>query len=227
MEQSYPLKITKPVNVITDKKELLKYVWAFTLGDGCLTVSKNKHRIKNNINYTFDCSQISEHEDYILWRADILSNITGVYIQERQFSNNNTKLQLRTTTGRHPFFTTLRQRMYLNNNKIIDPHDLKLLDWETLAILYQDDGSLSLKDKKYNLHILSLATESFSYGDNILLQRAIKDKTDILFRVQKCIHNGHTLYRLDLSRKDDIKKFVDGVSKFIKPSFEYKINLHA
>lgn len=222
MEKSYPLKINKPFNIITDKKELTKYIWSFVLGDGCLTVSESKNRPNNNINYKFDCGQLAIHEDYILWRADILSNITGVYLQERQFKIGN--LQIRTTTNRHPFFTTLRQRMYLNGTKLIDPHDLKLLDWETLAILYQDDGCLS--HKSYNSYNLTISSEAYTYGDNILLQRAIKDKVDILFSVQKISVNGNTKYRLALQNQEGQKKFIDGIRPYIKESFNYKINPH-
>lgn len=222
MEKSYPLKIDKPFNIITDKKELTKYVWSFVLGDGRLTVSKSKNRPNNILNYTFDCPQISEHEDYILWRADILSNITGVYLQYKELENG--KPQIRTTTGRHPFFTTLRQRMYLNGTKLIDPHDLKLLDWETLAIFYQDDGCLS--HKSYNSYNLTISSESYTYGDNILLQRAIKDKTDILFSVHKISVNGNTKYRLALQNKEGQEKFINGVRPYIKKSFDYKINPH-
>lgn len=221
--EKYPIKLTVPNCIVSDKKELTKYVWAFTLGDGCIRIQLNKNRANRDVNYHFECGQIAEHEDYILWRADILSNITSVLLQYKVIKNG--KPQIHTQTGRHPFFTTIRTRTYLNNHKVISEHDLKLLDWETLAILYQDDGSLSKKPVGNTCYTLSLATDSFSYGDNILLQRAIKEKVDILFRVNKLFSKstGNLYHRLILSRYDTICRFLDGVSKFIKPSFEYKL----
>jgi len=221
--EEYPLSIRQPKVRITDKKELTKYVWAFTLGDGCLRKDNHKNRPNKAENYHFECGQLAEHEDYILWRADILSNITSAYIQKKQ--RGDSKPMLITRVNRHPFFTTLRKRVYLDGRKVIDPHDLKLLDWETLAILYQDDGCLSKKNEGQNCYILTISTESFSYGDQVLLQRAIKNKTGILFRInstrsadKSCLH-----YRLILGKYSLIKEFLAGIKPYIKDSFKYKL----
>ena len=217
--KEYPIKISKSNN-ITDRKVLTKYAWIFSLGDGCLMSGFSKNRPNKNVNAFFGCGQLADNEDYILWRADILSNITSVYLQCK---SKDRRPQIDTITGHHPFFTTLRSRMYLNGHKVVDPHDLKLLDWEALAILYQDDGCLSKKPKGNNCYTLSLSTESFSYGEQVMLQRAIKDKTDILFRIGSIRTKGGLHYILVISKYDSIVKFLDGVKPFIKPSFEYKL----
>lgn len=219
MKNIYPLHVNKS-NTISDKKTLTKYIWAFTLGDGCLYLRKDKDRPNADTNAVFDCGQLAIHEDYILWRAEILSNITTLNLQLKK-----NDVILSTKSNRHPVYTTMRNRIYLEGHKIIDPHYLKLLDWETLAILHQDDGCLSLKDKIRNYFCITLSTQSFSYGDNILLQRAIKEKTDILFSVTPIrTQKGETQYRLMLNRQDDIDRFIDGIRKYIKPSFQYKVN---
>jgi hypothetical protein len=233
----YPMHINKS-NSITDSKVLTKYIWAFTLGDGCLYVANRKNRPNLNMNASFECNQVLETEEYSLWRADILSNITPVNLylktkHEREYldAHEQSKItpestQISTKTNTHPMFTTIRNRMYLNGHKVIDPHYLKLLDWETLAIFYQDDGSLSIKSvrEKYQYWTVALSTEGFSYGDNILLQRAIKDKFDILFRlVGHPNKNGELHYRLQLQRQNEVDIFLNGVEKFIKPCFQYKI----
>lgn len=219
MKNEYPFHVDKS-NTITDEKLITKYVWAFSLGDGCLFTAKPKDRPNNNVNSCFKCNQLASHEDYILWRADILSNITSLNIQYVQDGT-----QLETVSNRHPLYTKMRSRIYLEGHKIVEPHYLKLLDWETLAILYQDDGCLSLKDKERYYYRLSLSTQSFSYGDNVLLQRAIKDKTDILFSVAPYRNkNDNLMYLLALQKQQEIDRFIDGVRKYIKPSFEYKVN---
>lgn len=218
MKNNYPLHVNKS-NSIQDKKILTKYIWAFSLGDGCLYLRNDKNRLNKDNNAQFECSQLSEHEDYVLWRADILSNITSLNIQLK-----NDGAMLATSSNRHPVYTTMKERIYLNGRKIVEPHYLKLLDWESLAILHQDDGCLSLKDKKYKHYCLTLSTQSFSYGDNILLQRAIKDKTDILFSVTPIrTKSGEVQYRLMLQRQNDIDKFIDGIRNYVQPSFEYKV----
>jgi hypothetical protein len=221
MEEKYPIKIEK-TNDNTNDKELTKYVWAFTLGDGCLLFGKDKNRPNKDINANFECGQTYEHEDYILWRANILSNITSIYLQLKE--KIPYKAQIVSKSGRHPFFTTIRSRMYLNGHKVIDPHYLKLLDWETLAILYQDDGSLSKKPKGINCYTLEIATNCFSYGEQVLLQRAIKEKTDILFHIVPCRNKKNVLqYKLTIAKHDTIVTFLNGVKPFIKPSFGYKL----
>lgn len=221
MKEEYPKIITKANIVISNKKELVKYVWIFTLGDGCLRLAKSKDRPNKDINAHFECNQVQVNEDYILWRADILSNITSVNLRYREISGCQD--QISTKTRRHPLYTMLRNRTYLNNRKTVNPHDLKLLDWESLAILYQDDGCLSKKPNGNNCYTLSLSTDCFSYGDNVLLQRAIKDKTDILFRINSVRSKGGLHYKLILSKYDEINRFLDGIKTFIKPSFEYKL----
>jgi len=218
--EEYPLKIDKS-STITDKKQLVKYVWAFTIGDGCLMLLKSINRPNKNINACFGCNQKAENEDYILWRAGILSNVTSVYSQLRNVKGG--KLQIKTQTNRHPLFTKMRERIYLEGRKVIDPHYLKLLDWEVLAILYQDDGSLCKKPRGHNCYKLTLSTESFCYAEQVMLQRAIKDKTDILFSIQHIHTVGGLKYNLTLQKYDLIKQFTDGVKPFIKPSFEYKL----
>lgn len=220
MKINYPLHINKS-NTVTDKKELTKYIWAYSLGDGSLLYFPHKDRPNEKINACFTCNQLKIHEDYIVRRADILSNITSLSIQNKPSSPD----MLTTQSNRHPKFSEMRQRIYLNGVKIVEPHYLKLLDWETLAILHQDDGCLSIKDKDRNYFIVTLSTQSFSYGDNILLQRAIKDKTDILFSVTSIrSKTGNLQYRLMLQKQDEIDKFLFGIGKYISPSFEYKVN---
>jgi hypothetical protein len=132
----------------------------------------------------------------------------------------------RLRTSRHPFFNPFRERLYSTGNKIIDPHYLKLLDWEMLAILYQDDGSIShyisSSNKAYNT--VELATHRYSYGDNLLLKKAIKETMDIEFNVCQVRRKDKLYYRLNLRQKD-VSKFIDGISKFVLPSFEYKLNI--
>ena len=216
----YPITITNSTLKITDNKLITKYVNDFVLGDGCLYIPVKKGRANKNVTAIFDCGQLKKNEDYILWRADILSNITSVHIKEKQA----TSLMLYTETNRHPIFSHVRERVYPNNHKVVDPHYLKLFDAESLAILYQDDGSLSHKGK--NQYNLVISTEGFSYGDNILLQRMLKDKFDILFSVLG--YRGKTnnlLYRLQLQKKELQYKFLEIVTPYIKSSFEYKLDM--
>lgn len=215
-------KLDKQI-LITDNKVLTKYVFAFVLGDGYLyRPSKDTH------NSYFATTQLTKNEDYILWRADILSNITSVHLSEKLNIDC-----LETTTARHPFFTNMRNNIYVSNVKRIDPHYLKLFDWEVMAILYQDDGYNSRttgynhsKTRKYQYHSIGVATNCYSYGDCLLLWRASKEKLGIEWNIQKKTSrtSGELQYILSLPRRFN-SLFLAGVKPYIKPSFYYKLEL--
>lgn len=190
------------------KKDLMKYISAFVMGDGGVYYSGNNCR--------FICNQIARHEDYINWRADILRELTDINIFPNQ--QEGKQLILCTQSKTHPLYTKVRERLYFDKYKSVDPHYLTLLDWEMLAILYQDDGSID-KDKRCDATPnIRLNTKRLSYGDSWLLKKAIKEKLDIEFNINRHYHR----YFLSLRAKD-YDKFKQGVEQFIKPSFMYKL----
>jgi len=204
-----------------DKKTLTKYIVAFCYGDGFLG--------KHGKNARFQANNIIDNLDYIEWRASILENVSGLSMSERVPKIKGWKVLINTTTHTHPMYTTIWQRLYLNGRKVFDPHYLKLLDWETLAILYMDDGTLGCtkqeyKDKTYRNYYPKIATCAYSYGDNLLLKKAIKDKLGIEFNINRHSRNkrGETTYILSL-QANSRERFLSGVEQYILPSFRYKI----
>jgi hypothetical protein len=191
-----------------NKKDLMKYLSAFVMGDGGVYYSGKHCR--------FVCNQVAKHEDYIKWRAGILENVTSVNVYENQQPDK--QLILCTMTKAHPIFTDIRERLYIDNYKSVDPHYLKLLDWEMLAILFQDDGSLNVDNRCEATPTARLNTKRLSYGDSWLLKKALKDRLDLEWNVHRHYHR----YFLSLRAKDS-DKFFSGVKEFIKPSFSYKL----
>lgn len=218
-----------------DKKELTKIISSFVIGDGALSNLKQykgngayeSNKIKNSKYYL---KQLAIHKDYVEWQAEILENITQTkmtfnpsYIDSRGYS---CKEQLSLYTKCHPFFTEMRKRIYINNKKTIDPHYLKLWDAKSLAILYMDNGWLEKKINKNGAiyYRLALATHTFSYGDNMLFKKLIKEKYSIEFDIMKHKQKSGEYKFYLRNSKDNSLRFIDLVSPFILPSFEYKIN---
>lgn len=190
------------------KKDFLKYAVAFTMGDGGVYYSGKNCR--------FVANQIIDNRDYIEWRADILRTLTEVNLHESH--QEGKRVILATTTRAHPFYTKIRERMYVDSYKSIDPFYVKLLDWEMLAILYMDDGSI-YKDTRCNATpIARLNTKRLSYADSWLLKKAIKERLNVEFNVHRHLHR----YFLSLRAKDS-SQFFDSIAPFIKPSFQYKL----
>jgi hypothetical protein len=210
---------------IADKKELVKYVWSFTLGDGCL-FRRNDNPGRNAI---YILNQIQEHRDYVEWQASILENLTSIkYYEQDAFIDKrgvNNRPQIRITSKAHPFYTTLYERIYLNRIKTISPHDLKLLDWESLAILFMDDGYIQTQEtQKLGRRTRAfLCTENYTYGDLVLLQKAIYEKTNLPFNFKKRKLKDGYGHRLVLSPKF-FDEFIKGVESYIFPSFQYKLD---
>lgn len=204
-----------------NKKELIKLSSFFTMGDGGVyKYGKTKH-------CQFLMNMKKDNLDYIEWVADVLSNITKVTYKESAPYNNdgyNRKPLVRLWTNQHPYFDSLRERIYTDNYKGIDPHALKLLDAESLAILYMCDGSLytdkpnpkkGLINNSYNVN---LNMKRLSYGDQFILKKALKEKLDLEWNI-----NRHYQYYYLRLRNKDLNKFMDMIEKYIKPSFNYKL----
>jgi hypothetical protein len=57
-----------------------------------------------------------------------------------------------------------------------------------------------------------------SYGDQFILKKALKEKLDLEWNINK--HNQYYYLRL---RCKDVQKFMEGISPYMKPSFSYKL----
>jgi hypothetical protein len=193
-----------------DKKELYKYVSAFVMGDGGVYYSGKNCR--------YQASKLTANLDYVLWQQSILSEITHVNVRDVVNLRGDQKPHTYLETRSHPIFTDVRKRVYIDNYKSVDPHYLTLLDWEMLAILYMDDGSLDVDKRCDATPTARLNTKRLSYGDSWLLKKAIKDTLGIEFNVSR--HYDRWFLRL---RAKDALTFFNGISPFIVPSFRYKL----
>ena len=205
-----------------DEKTKIKYIAAFTYGDGYIGY--------HGKNCRFQANNIIDNKDYIEWRASILENITRVTMTTNRDDRENRRTIIKTFTMTHPIYTRVHSRFYLNGTKVIDPHYLKLLDWETMAIWYMDDGSLRVikqdyKENYYEYLVPTLSTNCFTYGDQELIKKAVKERLGVEFNINKHSKNkaGEQTYLMALQRSS-ADKFLENVSPYILPSFMYKIS---
>lgn len=205
---------------IKDKKRLTKLISYMAMGDGGFYVAKNCKNAK------FIMNMITENEDYIDYVKWVLEHVAGCVKYIRKDYNtdgSNRKPQIRLESKTHPAFTTIRDRIYVGKYKGLDPHTLKLLDFEALSILYMCDGSL-VKDFRPEIGMINpsyrvtLNLKRLSYGDQLLLKRSLKEKLDLEFNI-----NRQNSYYYLVLRTKDVNKFMEGVSPYILPSFSHKI----
>ena len=200
-----------------DKKQLVKLVSYMSTFDGGLYKTKS-----GNSNAQFIMNMRKENLDYVNWVSDVLNNITSTRIADRPDYNTDgytRQPQVRLESNRHPFLTKIRDRIYINNKKVIDPHMLKLMDAEALAIIFMADGSSYVDTRFKKPHAkLDLNTKGFSFYDNHALSKSIYDRLGIHTNVHK--HNKY--YYLSVSRKSHVD-FIKTVLPYMCDSFMYKL----
>lgn len=203
---------------ITDKKELVKLISYMVMGDGGLYVTKG------NKNAHFAMNMVAENKDYIDFCQSVLENATSCKQYERKDVNTdgcNRKPQIRLQSKTLPLLTTIRDRIYTGKYKGIDPHALKLLDAEALAILYMCDGSLVTYRSKgcvNDMYHVTLNLKRLSYGDLFILKKALKEILDLEWNINR--QNSYYYLRL---RTKDISKFMDMMRSHVTPSFQRKV----
>ena len=204
-----------------NKKELVKLISFMSMADGGLYYGP-----KNN-NARFIMNMRETNRDYIEWCAAVLSEITSCRIGDRKDYNTDgctRSAQLRLESRSHPFFTSLHNRIYTDKYKGLDPHALKLMDAEALAILYMCDGGLFIdkpnpkKGLINNSYNVKLHMKRLSYGDQLLLKDCLRDKLGLEWNINR----AGKYYELRL-RSRDVARFMELVTPHVLPSFEYKL----
>lgn len=202
---------------MTDKY-VTKIVAASLLGDGSVGIPPDGSK-----NAKYRQPKTVDHMDYVDWLSGVLEKITPTSRYEWQPKGAGAKRQVMLQTRCHPFYTSFRLRMYPNGHKVVDPHYLTLLDWEFMAVWFQEDGSTIRDVRKQGTYTkVILCTDCFSYGDNHLLRDKIKEYLGVEFNVVSYRQNGKQYYRLQL-RKEHTNTFMEGISPYVVGSFKYKL----
>jgi hypothetical protein len=197
-------------------KDISKRLYYMTTFDGGV------YKYKRDSNAKFIMNMRKENLDYVLWVKDTLETFVGCTLQDRKDYNTdgcNRSQQVRLYSRQHPKLTKIRDRVYIGNKKVIDPHMLTMMDAEALAIIFMADGGTTLDERFKNPHgAISLHTKGFSHADNQALSKAIYDKLGIRTTVSR--HGKYWYLRVKTA---DLQLFVDTVRPHVLPSFEYKL----
>lgn len=208
-----------------DNKQATKIVAASLLGDG------NIHRENGTKNGRFSLTQIPTHCDHVEYVAQFLEPITRLRRYEQPSGDKIIMGKQSRSNGRysiismnHPFYTHIYNRWYGTGRKALDPHYLTLLDFEMLAIWYQQDGSLGVRaGNTYRVPLFM--TDNFTFAEVQLLSKSIYEKIGIITTLRKERKNsGEYYYRLRVAAKTT-EMFIEGIRPFIQPSFQYKLEI--
>lgn len=200
----------------TMSKDQSKRLYYFSTFDGGLYVTGKCTNAK------FIMNMREENRDYVEKVQQALEDAgigTNLYDRKDYNTDGCTRSpQLRLESKTHPKLTAIWERVYIDGHKVIDPHMLTMMDEEALSIIFMADGGRYV-DKRCNATpTYSLHTKGYSYGDNFLLKKALKEKLDLEFNVRR-----HGKYWFLGLRAKDSERFEHLVSPYVLPSFGYKL----
>lgn len=192
-----------------NEKQLSKLLYYFSGFDGGVYMSGNNARFVMNMR--------EENLDYIEWVSKTLETFTSTSkLPVVQRENRKPLISLVSRT--HPKLTKVRERLYIDDKKTLDPHQLSLMDAEALAIIFMADGGTSV-DQRHNKYAeIKLHTKGYSYFDNLALSKAIYEATSIRTTV-----NRHGKYYFLRVKSDDVILFIKTVAPYVLKSFHYKL----
>ncbi len=140
-----------------------------------------------------------------------------------------TPLKVKPKYSQHYFYTQfrkdigeLRKIFYPKEGMKRVPKNITELLTEpiSLAIWYQDDGTLDRRSK-YHWNV-RIATYCFPYEDCVLLTETVRRNFGIEMSVCKCQMRSKMYYQLYVPSKS-MERFIQTVTPFIHPNFAYKI----
>lgn len=183
------------------------------MGDGHVAKKNNRR------NCSLRCTHSYKQKAYAEWKAALVHSIIGGSAIKVVEINNNGYPGVRWEKG-FAYARILRKRLYTANGKDISKH-IHRLDAQGLAILYMDDGGLSMKKRNGKIHSRELFLNLHGSLDYVV---SIASGISTVFNVRFSPVKNKGKYRLRCGVAE-AKKFLSIVSPFIHPSMTYKIDM--
>lgn len=175
---------------------------AYISKDGCLEIG---HSIKQ--------------KEYLLFKKDRLKYFFNFSYTERYCGKDKKYLECFIKSNITPYLKLMRKIWYKPNKTLSEKMIYKISE-EGLAYWYLDDGSLIFqRDSNGNIESRKgyLNTQGFSFEENVMLQKMLKEK----YNINTKIHKDKKYYRLYLN-STELKKLLSIISKYIPLSMKYK-----
>lgn len=198
---------------------------ALCIGDGYITHQK---QIKKGRTYQYNYLEIShgQHQrEYIQWKADLCTSITGrkstvrrkKYKAKKILGINVEESLGYTFTNTSPYFRVLRKWLYPNNKKKLSKKMISYLDEQGLAIWYMDDGStyVSKTDRTFTAEI----STHIQKEEALELIDLFKEKWDIQFYLHKRKENQYNIR----AYSNNALKFIKLIEPFVPDCMAYKL----
>lgn len=195
--------------MFSNKKEFKGAVIGMLLGDGCIP------KIQRGTNAYFRIGHSVAQKEYAEYKKGLLEWLTACrqYIQKRYDGKGTDYITIDSRV--HPFYTALRNHMYIDGRKTIDEHVMKCLTPLGLALWYQDDGCLTNHESFLTPF---LCTHGFSKAEVEMMSRMLQKSFGLQWRLRK----DKSYYALRLRRRDK-EEFFNLIRPYIHEIMKYKI----
>lgn len=190
----------------TCDKNAKHYIYSSLLGDGCIPTKYSKA-------CSFTESHLHAQSEYNEYIASILGPLyCATRVQTSGYGSSMSHIFSKKTLDMNCF----RDEWYGINGKKL-PDDISWINDFTIAKWYTDDGSLS--HSEFQNDRATFASNAFSLGDNIRLQKLLEEKYSVSVSIQNC--KGYSL-RINYD-DNSISKFWKAIAPYIHDTFKYKL----
>ena len=177
------------------------------LGDGNL--SPRPHH-KNSLGIRFRLGHGLKQKGYLLWKATLFKNISHTIYEDKK----SIKFDLTPLPELHAVHTS----MYKEGYKFLSPEFLAHLTPLSLAIWYQDDGGLAIRNKERDRGRITICIQAIHPKSRRALQNVLETKYDIQTRLGS-VRGKAILY----FNQHNSEKFMNLVKRYVHPSMGYKL----
>jgi len=172
-------------------------------------------RCKNN----FYILNSPKQESYLLFKKQVLEQITGKPVTIRQWINPRGYSQIRIEPRLTPLIRVLVKKLYKGGNKVISKKFLNLLTPQGIAIWFMDDGSKSFKKKNGKVHALEVTLNTYVLKEeNEIIISYFSEVWGFKWGLNKSKDN----YRLRMGTAEG-KRFFSFINSYIHESMLYKV----
>ena len=179
------------------------------LGDGCISPTHKK----DAMGMRFRLGHGLKQKQYLLWKARLFKNIPG------SFSESKKAIFFDLTPL--PELYELRRSVYRDGYKFLSAEFLAALTPLSLAIWYQDDANLDIRNKAKTKGRIAIVIQAIHPESRILLQNLLEEKYDVKTKLSVVARNAKLTFD-----QENTEKFLRLIRSYIHPSMDYKLFAH-
>ncbi|MHB1769519.1 MAG: recombinase RecA [Minisyncoccota bacterium] len=178
------------------------------MGDGNLSPT----RVKTSMGVRFRLGHSLKQKAYLEWKVQFFENIKHtLYADTKSIKFDMTPL---------PELYGMRASMYKNGKKVLSPDFLSALTPLSLAIWYQDDGHLDIRNKAGDKGRIDICVQAMAAESREALRGLLLERYGITVRLHERGAHKQAILSFD---QPNTEKFLQLIRFFMHPSMQYKM----